>query len=101
MDGSAVQAQRPCSRRASNVISARRSRSQRQMAGSGQAQKSRAGLRPEPEGAYIANAAGSICDGWAVLLLGGVAIAEMHRVAEVTSIPRPRGSRRLDHFLWH
>ncbi|SRR6266545_5256201 len=36
--------------------------------GSGQAQKSRAGLQPGSESACIANAAGSICGGWAVLL---------------------------------
>jgi hypothetical protein len=36
--------------------------------GSGQAQKSRGGLRPEPESACIANAAGSICSGWAGVL---------------------------------
>jgi len=61
--GSAAWAQRPSSRRASSVISARRSGIQRQTAGSGQAQKSRGGLRPGLESACIANAAGSICGG--------------------------------------
>ena len=65
----------------------------RQTAGSGRAQKWRGGLRPGPESACIANAAGSICGGWAVLLLGGVAIDEMCHVAEVTTIPRARWYR--------
>jgi hypothetical protein len=55
--------------------------------------KSRGGLLPEPESACTGNAAGSICGGWVVLRLAGVAMAEMCHVTEVTTIPRARWYR--------